>query len=109
MDDPHDVGQCARCGRWQRRRHAYVEVFGPGDREEWCVTGGCFATWADGVDVALRARHDDGATPCLCASCRAPAVGDAATDADVIAWAADHGVVGPLDGLDVRSARGARA
>lgn len=95
MDDPNDVGQCARCRRWQRRRHAYVEVFGPGDQEEWCVTGGCFATWADGVAVVLRARHDGDDASCTCATCRARA--NTEPGSDVIEWAADHGAIGALD------------
>jgi hypothetical protein len=95
MDDPNDIGQCARCRRWQRRRHAYAEVFGPGDREEWCVTGGCFATWRDGVDVVLRARHDGDDTACTCAACRARA--NAEPGSDAIEWAADHGAIGAID------------
>ncbi len=99
MDDPYDVGRCARCNRWQRRRHAYVEVFGPGDKEEWCVTGGCFATWMDGIELVLRARHDPRDAGCTCATCRDRAHAHPATA--VVEWAADHGVIGALDDVAV--------
>lgn len=101
MDDSLDVGQCGRCGRWHRRRHAYVEEFGPGDREEWCVTGGCFETWLTGVEVMLRARHDDGDVDCRCATCREAK--SMTPESSVLEWAADHGVAGPIDQLDHRN------
>lgn len=98
MDDPDDVARCTRCGRWQRRKYAHAEDFGPGDREEWCVTGGCFATWADGVAVALRARHDPDDVGCVCASCREAS--GVTPDVAVLLWAADRGYSGDLG--DVR-------
>jgi hypothetical protein len=100
MNDPYDVGQCRRCGRWHRRRHAHAEEFGPGDREEWCVTGGCFETWKTGVVVVLHARHDGDDPDCRCAMCRDRdgLVPDSAT----LAWAADHGMTGALDELEHR-------
>jgi hypothetical protein len=77
MAHPDDIGHCARCGRWQRRRYAYVEEFGPDDREEWCVTGNCLATWSNGVELALSGVHTDG-DGCMCASCL-PATTDVAS------------------------------
>jgi hypothetical protein len=95
MNDPFDVGQCRRCGRWHRRRHAYVDEFGPGDLEEWCVTGGCFETWKTGVVVMLHARHDRDLADCCCAECRAAS--GATPDSTALEWAADHGMSGVLD------------
>jgi hypothetical protein len=102
MDDLYDVGLCRRCGRWHRRRHAYSEDFGPGDREEWCVTGGCFETWKTGVEVMLHARHDSANGDCLCANCR-----DArglTPESTVLEEAADVGLMGPLEELEHRKA-----
>jgi len=95
VDDPYDVGQCRRCGRWHRRRHAYVEEFGPGDREEWCLTGGCFETWKTGVVVMLHANHHADNEDCRCAGCRASA--GLVPDSALLEWAADHGVTGRLE------------
>jgi hypothetical protein len=65
-----DIGHCTRCGRWQRRRHAYVEDFGPDDRVLWCATGNCSATWGDEVHLEVAAEH--AASPdCRCAACLA--------------------------------------
>jgi hypothetical protein len=96
VNHPDDIGRCTRCGRWQRRRHAYAEDFGPDDREEWCVTGGCFATWRDGVTRMASAQHD-GADTCLCATCREARDGTSAQT--IVEWAADHGHAGELSEL----------
>lgn len=93
MEDPRDIGLCSRCGRWQRRRHAYTEEFGNGDREEWCVTGNCNATWRDGVALVLAAQHDPVAERCCCAACR---LGDGAEPPNaVVETAADRGLSKP--------------
>lgn len=66
-----DIGHCTRCGRWQRRRHAYAEDFGPDDRVHWCATGNCSATWDDEVHLEVAAEHS--ASPdCRCAVCVSP-------------------------------------
>lgn len=95
MNDLLDVGHCTRCGRWQRRRHAYVEEFGPDDREEWCVTGGCFETWKTGVTVMLHARHDGDEPDCRCAACRE--LSALTPCSATLEYAADHGVAGPVE------------
>ena len=64
-----DIGRCGRCGRWQRRRFAHAEQFGPDDWEEWCVNAACFTTWRDGIELRLAAVHNPNAIGCRCASC----------------------------------------
>jgi hypothetical protein len=97
VDDPDDVARCTSCGRWQRRRFAHAEDFGPDDREEWCVTGGCTATWAAGLAIELRARHDGDDGTCRCATCREAA--GLEPHADIVLAAADRGFIGDLAGL----------
>ena len=89
-DTALDVGYCQLCGRWQRRRHAYVEVFSADDREEWCVTGDCNATWRVGI------VHIETGQPEARHSNAPPAV---------VEWAADHGYVGTIDELTDAQAR----
>jgi hypothetical protein len=86
MDHPDDIGRCARCGRWQRRRHAYVEEYGPDDREAWCASGHCVMTWRDGIGRRVAAQHDPAAPDCDCASCLPE------DDAALMAYAADKGM-----------------
>jgi hypothetical protein len=86
VDDPDDVARCTRCQRWQRRRFAHAE--------EWCVTGGCTATWADGLVVVLRARHDGQDGACCCGTCRE--ADGVEPPAEMVLSAADRGFVGDL-------------
>jgi hypothetical protein len=97
VDNPDDVARCSRCQRWQRRRFAHAEDFGPGDREEWCVTGGCTATWADGLVVVLRALHDGNDDACCCAACRE--ADGLEPHAGTVLSAADRGFIGDLSEL----------
>jgi hypothetical protein len=59
-----------------------VEEFGPGDREEWCVTGGCDATWSNGI-VLVAAGRGGGSEP----------------DRRLAEWAADRGYAGTIEEL----------
>lgn len=101
LSDGSDIGWCTRCGRWQRRRHAYVEEFGPDDREAWCITGGCDATWNAGVVLVRSARPaqegSNGAT-----SVTWP---HQETVRGLVEWAADHGFIGTADELNDCAAR----
>jgi anti-sigma B factor antagonist len=93
--DRDDIGRCERCGRWQRRRYAYVEEFGPGDREEWCATGNCNATWTDGVVLVMAGRHHADDPSCSCARCRDDS--GAMPPSAAVRAAANHGFVGPAE------------